>query len=159
MHRQKAEFFLIWMTFVSYLSVLHNNTTYILCSLIHQLYVYRHCKTDRFSDIFWKKKMSRTSKTHAYNHVQYQQNQAKILPRSGKNQKVFAVSACVYFTASLYIKALRFAIQSLIGNSGCMCRLSGRTFNHSVDVFKSRNRGLHAPAHWRTLHKTSCSKW
>ena len=35
--------------------------------------------------------MSRTGKTPVYNHVWYQQNQAKICPRSGENPKDFAV--------------------------------------------------------------------
>ena len=36
--------------------------------------------------------MSRTGKTPVYNHVWYQQNQAKIYPWSGESWKVFAVS-------------------------------------------------------------------
>ena len=59
---------------------------------------------------------------------------------------------------SPYIRVHRFAIKSLIWNSGHTCTLSGRTCNFSVGVFKSRNRGLHAQEQWRTLHKASCSK-
>ena len=40
-----------------------------------------------------------------------------------------------------------------------MCALWGHTCNCSTDVFKSRNCGLNAWKWWRTLHRTSCSKW
>ena len=42
--------------------------------------------------------MSRTGKTPVYNHVSYQQNQAKIYPRSGKSPKVFALSVILDLT-------------------------------------------------------------
>ena len=51
---------------------------------------------------------------------------------------------------SPYIRVYRFAIQSLIWNSGHTCTLSGRTCHFSADVLKSRNRGLHVQEQWRT---------
>ena len=47
---------------------------------------------------------------------------------------------------SPYIRMHRFAIQSLIGNSG-------RTCECSADVVKSTNRGINARKQWRTLNK------
>ena len=54
---------------------------------------------------------------------------------------------------SPYIRVHRFAIQSLIGNSGHTCTLSGLTCDCSADAFKSGNRGLNARKRRRTLHK------
>ena len=58
----------------------------------------------------------------------------------------------VLFTSPC-IRVHRFAIQSLIGNSGRTCTLSGRTCDCSANVFKSRKRGLNARKQWRTPHK------
>ena len=50
--------------------------------------------------------------------------------------------------------AVHFAVHRFaIGNSGRTCKLSGRTCDCSVNVFKSRNRGLNAREQWRTPHK------
>ena len=92
--REKAEIFLSWMAFVSYLSVPQN--------------VY----PEQFNP---------------------------------------PTSQCIF--TSPYITMHRFATQSLIGNSGRTCTLSGCTCDCSADVFKSRNRGLNARKQWRTLHK------
>ena len=59
----------------------------------------------------------------------------------------------VFSLRRTHITVHRFAIQSLIGNSGRTCTLSGCTCDCSADVFKSRNRGLTARKQWRTLHK------
>ena len=54
--RKLSSFWVEWHSYHIICRCYTSNTTYILCSLIHQLYVYRHCKTNRFSDIFWKKR-------------------------------------------------------------------------------------------------------
>ena len=58
----------------------------------------------------------------------------------------------VLFTSPC-IRVHRFAIQSLIENSGPTCMLAGCTCDCSANVFKSRNRGLNARKQWRTPHK------
>ena len=94
--------------------------------------------------------MSRTGKTPAYNHVWYQQNQAKIYPWSGESPSFFAVSVDMAHV----VESLTHGKQGL----GYWLPPDTRTkgFNsHGIDLFSPEHSGFSI----RVKNKFSLPDW